>query len=451
MPDLDQRRIRALRDGVSTRGPALYWMSRDQRATDNWALLYARELALARQCPLAVAFALAPSFLGAKGRHYDFLLAGLQETAHALQERQIPFFLLRGDPAATIPAFVRDHDVSALIVDFDPLRIKRAWQASAISQLSVPVYQVDAHNIVPCWLASDKQEISARTLRPKIRRLLPEFLTPFPPLRAHPIPWPGAPEPVDWDAVRAALDVDRTVGPAAAFPPGAAAARRALQTFITARLSRYASGRNDPNQEAVSDLSPYLHFGQLSAQSVALAVQASDAPQEDKEAFLEELIVRRELADNYCYYNEQYDTLAGFPTWAQETLRAHQRDPRPVVYDCAALEAAQTHDALWNAAQLQMVKTGKMHGYMRMYWAKKILEWSPTPEEALATAIALNDRYELDGRDPNGYTGCAWAIGGVHDRAWPSRPIFGKIRYMSEGGARRKFDVDAYIRHVAAL
>jgi deoxyribodipyrimidine photo-lyase len=212
------------------------------------------------------------------------------------------------------------------------------------------------------------------------------------------------------------------------------------------KLSDYADGRNDPAREGQSSLSPYLHFGQIAAQRVALDVEDAPAGQKAKEAFLEELIIRRELADNFCYYNPYYDAFAGFPQWARKTLDEHRDDFREYLYTLAQFEQAQTHDNLWNAAQREMVKTGKMHGYLRMYWAKKILEWTPSPEKALEVAIYLNDRYELDGRDPNGYTGIAWSLGGVHDRAWGERKVFGKIRYMSYNGCKSKFDVAAYIK-----
>ena len=205
--------------------------------------------------------------------------------------------------------------------------------------------------------------------------------------------------------------------------------------------------RNDPTREGQSDLSPYLHFGQIAAQRVALEVEGAPAGTKAKEAFLEELIVRRELSDNFCYYHPQYDSVACFPQWARKTLDEHHDDPREYLYTPAQFEQAQTHDDLWNAAQREMVQTGKMHGYLRMYWAKKILEWTSSPEEALKIAIYLNDRYELDGRDPNGYTGIAWSLGGVHDRAWAERKVFGKIRYMSYKGCKAKFDVAAYFKN----
>jgi len=233
--------------------------------------------------------------------------------------------------------------------------------------------------------------------------------------------------------------------------PGGRAGSASLRRFIGDRLDIYAAKANDPNGDAQSELSPYLHFGQLSAQRVALEVAACGAVDESKAVFLEQLIVRRELSDNFCLHNPKYDSIEGIPRWARETLDAHRNDTREYVYSRDAFESARTRDPLWNAAQMQMMKTGKMHGYMRMYWAKKILEWSANPEDAYATAIYLNDRFELDGRDPNGYTGIAWSIGGVHDRPWRERPVLGKIRYMSYAGCRKKFDVDAYIRRISDM
>jgi deoxyribodipyrimidine photo-lyase len=229
------------------------------------------------------------------------------------------------------------------------------------------------------------------------------------------------------------------------FTPGPEAAGNALHAWVSGRMRGYDDGRNDPNADRQSNLSPYFHFGQLAPQRAAFAAAKSKNPNEDAEAFLEELVVRRELSDNFCHYNPHYDSLKGVAGWASKTLDEHRDDTRKYVYSYKRFEAANTHSALWNACQMEMVESGKMHGYMRMYWAKKILEWSESPEQALDIAIRLNDRFELDGRDPNGYVGCMWSIGGVHDRAWTERPILGKIRYMNERGCRRKFDVDAYI------
>ncbi|MGQ9920222.1 MAG: deoxyribodipyrimidine photo-lyase [Desulfobacca sp.] len=444
-------RLRPCHDYPYQGGPVVYWLSRDQRAQDNWALLYAQQLALDHQAPLAVVFNLVPQFLQAAHRQYDFMLRGLRETAQVLEEHRIPFFLLQGEPQETLPAFLAEQGVGALISDFDPLRLKRQWQEQVRERIAIPFWQVDAHNIIPCWLASAKREFAAYTLRPKIHRLLPDFLTDLPPLQVHPVAWPGAPPVLDWGRLLAGITADRAVLPVSWCRPGAAAARECLQTFLSQRLPRYHLDRNDPTVRVVSDLSPYLHFGQIAAQRVAWEVRQAEGPAEAKQAFLEELIVRRELADNFCYYNAAYDQVAGFPEWAQKTLDQHRRDQRDYLYELPDWEAGRTHDDLWNAAQLEMVRRGKMHGYLRMYWAKKILEWSASPEEALATAIYLNDRYELDGRDPNGYVGVAWSIGGVHDRPWGERPVFGKIRYMSRAGCQRKFRVEQYMAWVRDL
>jgi deoxyribodipyrimidine photo-lyase len=241
------------------------------------------------------------------------------------------------------------------------------------------------------------------------------------------------------------MTLDRSVAEPGWLTPGEQGGRARLHDFITNGLASYGTGRNDPCRHGQSGLSPWLHFGQLSAQRVALEVVRSLNASSAAEAFLEELVVRRELADNFCFYNSDYDRVAGFPEWAQRTLAEHRHDTREHRYSPEQLEKGQTHDPLWNAAQLTMVATGTMHGYLRMYWAKKILEWSPSPEEAMETAIMLNDRYQLDGRDPSGYAGIAWSIGGVHDRAWGERPVFGKIRYMNFKGCLRKFNVAEYI------
>jgi deoxyribodipyrimidine photo-lyase len=448
---MNRGRERVLAEGRPGSGPVVYWMSRDQRVCDNWALLFARERAVGAKRPLVVVFCLAPQFLGATLRQYGFMVRGLKEAAKGLQAHNVAFVLLKGEAPSVLPRWLAAVAACELVVDFDPLRGKRKWRDAVAGAVDMPVHEVDAHNVVPCRIASPKQEYGAYTIRPKIHRLLPEFLEPFPNLERLPVLWEGAEEGPEWEAVEAFLNVDRFVGEVDWIKPGEAAAQAALQRFIDRGLENYMADRNDPSKHGQSGLSPYIHFGQLSAQRVALAVEESDAGRQAKDALLEELIVRRELADNFCWYNEAYDRFDGFPTWAQDTLNAHRRDRRPYIYSVDELERGETHDDLWNAAQLEMVKKGKMHGYMRMYWAKKILEWTASPEEAMAAAVYLNDRYELDGRDPNGYAGIAWSIGGVHDRAWGERPVFGKIRYMSYNGARSKFDVKAYIRRIAEL
>lgn len=436
--------------GEGLPGPVIYWMSRDQRAADNPALLCAQHLALEARRPLGVVFCLDPKFPGATWRAYDFLIQGLSAVRRDLAAKGIPFLLLDGEPDRTLPAFCERWGVCTVVTDYDPLRVKTAWRAGVRDRSKAAFIVVDAHNVVPVHLASAKKEVGARTLRPKIARLLPEFLVEFPELKGHPHPWvilPDAPEPLE---VLRRLSVDRGAGPISRLAPGEAAAVASLRSFLRERLPRYAASAADPNAGAVSGLSPYLHFGQISPRRVALAVRAAQTPAESKDRFLEELIVRRELSDNFCRFEPDYDSLACAPAWAKTTLDAHRDDQRPYVYDLAALENARTHDPLWNAAQVELVRRGGMHGYLRMYWAKKILEWSPTPEEAFSLALDLNDRYQLDGRDPNGYAGVAWSVAGVHDRPWPERPVFGKIRCMTLAGCRSKFDVDAFIRSAVA-
>ena len=488
-------------------------MSRDQRCADNWALLHACEEALRTQSPVVVAYSLAsppcpplppwllpglallrhlttrlrqvPDYLGATARHNGFLLRGLRLLEPALAALGIPFFLLEGDPGATIPPLAARLKAGLLVTDFCPLREHRAWREAVAAAVSCPVHevrptpprragylstrqlpakaqcgahaQVDAHNIVPVWEASPKLEYAARTIRPKIHAKLPSFLKEFPPVPPLP-PFDGEPPtPPGWDALLArVLEAGKAVPEVAAFQPGEAAALAALVGatgeggFLGARLKLYES-RNDPNQpEAQSGLSPWLNFGQLSAQRVALeARKHAKAAPKAVESFLEELIVRRELSDNFCLHNPRYDSLTGASQWAADSLAAHRGDVREHVYTRAQFEAGETHDELWNAAQGEAVKLGKMHGFMRMYWAKKILEWSASPEEALATALYLNDRYNLDGRDPNGMVGVMWSIAGIHDMGWTERPVFGKIRFMNYAGCKRKFNIPNYVARIA--
>ena len=450
MNTIDQRRIFPLNPHPVQDGPIIYWMSRDQRVHDNWALLYAAKLAEGRGQPLTVVFCLVPTFLEATERQYGFMIKGLEEVESELQKLAIPFHLLLGNPPEEVARFAKKIKAGAVVTEFDPLRIKKEWHEKTAKLLPCAMYEVDAHNIVPCRVASIKQEFGAYTLRPKLQRVLSEYLTPFPTLKKQ-TDAAFHHSPIDWKAAFASLSIDRTVKEVTWCVPGEKAARQALKRFINERSSQYDQDRNDPTKDGQSNLSPYLHFGQLSAQRVVLEIEKSAIAEANKKAFLEELIVRKELSDNFCFYNPNYDSPHGFPEWAKKTLLDHVDDAREYLYTPDEFEHARTHDPLWNAAQLQMVTTGKMHGYMRMYWAKKILEWTKNPAEAQKIAIYLNDKYELDGRDPNGYVGIAWSIGGVHDRAWFDRPIFGKIRYMSYNGCKSKFDVKAYIETFSSL
>ncbi|HNQ36302.1 MAG TPA: deoxyribodipyrimidine photolyase, partial [bacterium] len=289
-------------------------------------------------------------------------------------------------------------------------------------------------------------------IRPKLARLMDGFLEDFPAVPVRPaVAWPAEVPVIDWERLRRRLRLDAGVFGSGRFRPGGRAGQLVMREFLRDRLDRYPVDRNDPNAGGQSNLSPYLNHGQLSAQRVVLETLEAGRASKASEVFLEELVTRRELAENYCLYNPDYDRPEGFPEWARRSLEKHRADRRRYLYRRPELEAAETHDPIWNTAQRQLAGLGKLHGYLRMYWAKKILEWSPDPEAAQAEAVYLNDRYALDGRDPNGYAGIAWSIGGVHDRPWFERPVYGQVRYMNESGCRRKFNVDRYLESGKAI
>ena len=442
---INEKRIRLLQKGIESNGPVVYWMSRDQRVHDNWALLFAQKLALEKKKSLGVVFNLVPDFLEATIRQYGFMLKGLQEVEKELSRFNIPFFLTLGKPEEQLPQILKNINAAILVSDFDPLKIKRIWKRDAAKQISIPFYEVDAHNIVPCLHVSDKLEFAAYTLRPKIHKALIEFMDEFPKLKKM-----GKSEilsdKTEWNKIQKSLKVNFEVKEIDWIKPGEIAALISLENFLKNKFDQYNELRNDPTKDGQSNLSPYLHFGQISAQRIALETERLNGNKDSAKSFLEELIVRRELADNFCYFNKNYDSFDGFHDWAKTSLNEHRKDEREFVYTLKQFEEANTHEDLWNAAQMEMVTTGKMHGYMRMYWAKKILEWTKSPEDALKSAIYLNDKYELDGRDPNGYTGIAWSLGGIHDLPWFERPVYGKIRYMNRNGAKNKFDIDAFIK-----
>jgi deoxyribodipyrimidine photo-lyase len=441
---MNKKRVRLIKEGNENNSSVLYWMSREQRVSHNWPLLFAQSLALKKKTSLYVVFCLVPDFLHATSRSYLFMIRGLMEVEKNLAKKNIPFYLLSGEPEDRITDFIRNFNAGTLVTDFDPLKIKKEWKKSVSHKINIPVYEVDGRNIVPCWIASGKREYGAYTIRPKIYRALPEFLDEFPEIEKH--PFPGNIIKNDWNIIIKNLTADRSVHEIDWLKPGEKEAHKVFLNFLAEKLSSYAEDRNNPTKDGLSNMSPYLHFGQISSQKMALDTYRNASDLKGSQAFLEELIVRRELSDNFCFYTEHYDSFDSFPEWAKKTLNDHRCDKRDYMYSSEELECGHTHDDLWNAAQMEMVERGKMHGYMRMYWAKKILEWTGSPEEALRIAIYLNDKYELDGRDTNGYTGIAWATGGLHDRAWGDRSIFGKIRYMSYKGCKSKFDLKAYVK-----
>lgn len=431
----------------------VYWMQRAQRGADNPALNVAIAAANELQRPLAVFFGLHPNYPNANQRHYAFLIQGLEETKQKIEERGAAF-IFRPFPNHDLLKFCAEVNASLVVGDENPMREPEGWRRSATRHLTVPFWTVDADVVVPAKLFP-KEEYAARTIRPKLQKLLPVFFQKLENLKAR-FRWTEATKPAsqEIDPIRLMeeLPLDRSASVLPDVRGGTAEGMRVLRQFLNERLATYDTARNQPHLAGTSELSAFLHFGQLSPLTVAVAVREADAPEVAKAAFLEELIVRREVAINFVARNPQYDRLAGCPDWAQKTLAEHAADPRPYLYKESQFESAETHDPLWNAAQQEMVTTGRMHGYLRMYWAKKILEWTRSPEEAFEIAVKLNDRYEMDGRDPNGYTGVAWAIGGKHDRPWaPKRPVFGLIRYMTADGCARKFNVPAYIQRVNKL
>lgn len=426
-------------------GPILYWMSREQRVSDNWAVIKSAIEAEKNNEELHVLFVLLKSIPNGNLRNYHFMIEGLKEVENDCKSLGIKFSVEIGNPIDVIDKYIKKNKVGKLITDFSPLKHAKRKRKEIVKKANIHSFIVDSRNIVPVWHASDEQEYAARTIRKKINSKLDEFLEEFPKIENYKFKRVSADKNTDWKSLWNKLNIDNSVQPSEIYLPGRKNAEITLKRFIDNKLDEYSEKRNDPNQKVLSNLSPYIHYGQISAQRIALEIKRSNYSDKDKETYLEELIVRRELAENYCYYDEDYDNFNGFPSWAKESLNKHKNDKREFIYTLEQLENSETHDDLWNASQNEMVKTGKMHGYMRMYWAKKILEWTSTPDDAIEIAILLNDKYELDGRETNGYTGIAWSIGGVHDQGWKERKIFGKIRYMNDKGASRKFDTEKYI------
>ncbi|MGD9874084.1 MAG: deoxyribodipyrimidine photo-lyase [Kiritimatiellia bacterium] len=422
----------------------LYWMQQAQRTEFNHALEHAAQQANALKLPLVVCFALT-SFPEANLRHYRFMLENLQEVQARLEKRNIPFCIQPGEPEAVVPELARK--ASLLVTDVGYTRIQKQWRRNVAGRVSCRMEAVETDVIVPVQEVSDHEEFGARTIRSKIHRQLPLYLGPLRQVHVKQ-PFKGnLPAPMlieDIDAVCKEMKLDCTVKPSSRFVGGAHAVQKRLSDFIMQFLDEYHENSSDPSLDVCSHMSPYLHFGQISPLDIALQISKSHACRAAKDAYLEQLIVRRELSMNHVWYNPQYDQFSELPAWALKTLGEHAMDRREFVYTRDQWESAATHDPYWNAAQMEMVKTGFMHNYMRMYWGKKILEWSRTHEEAFETALYLNNKYELDGRDPNGFAGVSWCFG-RHDRAWTERPVFGKIRYMNANGLKRKFDIQAYV------
>ncbi len=372
---------------------------------------------------LAVIFCLQKEFFEATKRQFEFMLGGLLEVQNQFENLYTPFSILREIPVNGIKEFFKQNQFNYLVTDFSPLKIKKKWNQEVLdfcNSKKISFFEVDTHNIVPVWQTSNKEEYAARTIRPKIKSKLFEYLFEFPKVsellsQIQPLgkSLNRLTKEKITNYIKNLIDLEyKNI-----FQPGQKEASKILQKFIYQKLNVYDEKRNDPNQKVLSNISPYLHFGQISAQKITLEINKS-GNLKNLEAYLEELIIRRELSDNFCYYNINYDSAEGFKDWARESLDKHNSDQKEYIYSQIEFEEAKTHSQLWNAAQMEMVITGKMHGFMRMFWAKKILEWSKDYREAVKIAIYLNDKYSLDGRDPNGYVGVAWSIGGIHDRGW---------------------------------
>lgn len=423
----------------------VYWMQRAQRGIDNPALDAAVEIANTLGKPVVVFFAPIPFYPHANLRHYKFLNEGIPDIASDLAARNIGF-VLRRYPEHSLLRFCEEVRPALVVGDENAMREPEHWRQIAAKRLKVPFWTVDADVIVPSKLL-EKAQYAAHTIRPRLQHHLKTYLVPSTNPRAH-FKWR---KPKSLLSLNPGIDItegwklDRSVTPVSDWRGGSKEAHRLLRDFINHQFPGYATGRNRPELDHTSKLSPYLHFGHISPITIALAVQNADAPKADKDAFLNQIITWRELAVNFVRFNPNYDNFECAEPWAHRTLAKHAKDLRPILYTERQLENAETHDQLWNAAQMQMVNTGWMHNYMRMYWAKKILEWTKSPAEAYRIAVYLNDKYELDGRDPNGYAGIAWAIVGKFDRPWFERSIFGQIRYMSAASTGKKFDSRKYI------
>ncbi|HXU64818.1 MAG TPA: deoxyribodipyrimidine photo-lyase [Polyangia bacterium] len=450
-PQVHDARVRPL-GGEPARGGrfVLYWMQQSQRATGNHALEHAVQRANALGLPVRVGFGLTDGYPEATWRHYRFMLEGLAETAQALATRGIPFVLRQGPPAQV--ALELAQGAAELVCDRGYVRHQRTWRREVVAAAPCPVTEVESDAVVPVAVASSRAEVGARTLRPRLGRRLDEFLVP---LEETALANRGGAADArglaldDLDGLLDRMRIDRAVPPVShRFRGGTVQARARLEAFVRETLPRYATARSEPEAAAVSHLSMYLHFGQISPIEVACAARRARAADEaSRSSFVEELIVRRELGINFVTYTEDYDGWRAIPAWARATLARHAPDPRPALYTRDEIERAATGDPYFNAAMREMRFTGYLHNQMRMYWGKKILEWTAEPEAAHATALALNNRYLLDGRDPSSFANIGWVFG-LHDRPWPERPVFGTVRSMTAGGLERKSDIGAYVAAV---
>jgi len=450
---IEKERIRNLNDKeINTDGAyVLYWMQQSQRDEYNHALEFAIEQANELEKPLLVVFGLMDDYPEANLRHYYFMLEGLLEVQKNLKKRKIRMIVAHGHPADI--ALKYGKDACCIVCDMGYLRHHREWRSKVSKNAKVNVFQVESDLIVPVEVVSQKQEYAARTIRSKVHKHLDKFLNELKTTKPKQSSLSFEDDGIDISDVKKAcsqLKLDTNVPPVPQFFKGGTShAKKRFNDFLSNSLNKYNKNRNQAQTNDISHMSIYLHFGQISAVWLARETLQQKS-KEDVDSYIEELLVRRELAANYCHFNPAYDSFKSLPEWAQKSLDKHKDDEREHVYTRQQLEDAETHDEYWNASMREMRYTGFMHNYMRMYWGKKILEWTNTPEHAYRTLLAINNKYFLDGRDHNSYTNVSW-IFGIHDRAWQERPIFGKVRTMVASGLERKFDTKAYIKKVDDL
>jgi deoxyribodipyrimidine photo-lyase len=432
----------------------LYWMSHSHRAFFNPSLEFAIELSNEYKKPLVVYYPLTDKYNFSNQRYYSFMIDGILEAKQSIEDRGIKFALEKVEDVKN-RLIHHAQNACCIVTDKAYLKYQRNLSNSIAQSIKIAFFEVESDVCIPIEVASDKKIPYAYLLRNRIHQYLEKFITPVeliePSIKSihrefefEKIPFKNTKDILNH------LNIDKSVS-FATFKGGYTEAKKYLKDFINYKLYKYKEFRSHPELDFQSHLSPYLHFGQISPVEVVLEVlSVYNKNDENVDSFFNELIVWRELARNFCYYNPLYNEYEGIPDWAKQTLEDHLNDKRDYLYSLEEFEKAKTHDKYWNAAQEEMLKTGKMHNYMRMYWCKKIIEWTKHPKIAFDIACYLNDKYELDGRDPNGYAGISWCFG-THDRPWQERKVFGKIRYMSESGLKNKFDIELYVKKVQDL
>ena len=447
---IQRERVQNLNEADVREGDyVLYWMQSSQRAEQNHALEYAVKRANELDQRLLVVFGLTDDYPEANLRHYTFMLEGLKDVQEALEKRGIKMAVRKGSPEEV--ALDAGKHATLVITDRGYMRPQKKWREKVAGEAGCLVIQVESDVVVPVELASEKRETAARTLRPKIQEYIDDFLVGLTPTKISKQSLNLKAESLDLSDIEKVLDgmdLDRSAGALShLYRGGTSEAKKVFRRFLKDSFDAYTGHRNQPQTDDVSHMSKYLHFGQISPIWLVLEARKASTKKDNIEGFVEELVVRRELSMNFVLYTPDYDSYSNLPDWAKKSLEEHRGDDREHTYTREQLESAETHDEYWNAAMKEMVHTGYTHNHMRMYWGKKILGWSSTPEHAYRTTLYLNNKYFLDGRDPNSFANVAW-IFGQHDRGWTEREVYGKVRYMSASGLERKAKPEQYVEKV---